>query len=63
MQRREKCGGPGNKDIFNTKAEALEDFRRRHGRQARPGGGNVYPCPWGNHWHITSAGKPGRGKR
>lgn len=54
--KRERCGGPNGKIIFETKEEALEELRTlRPGRRARPGQGSVKLCPWSlDHYHITS---------
>lgn len=61
---REKCNGPGHKDIFDTKREAQDELRRiKNGRKARPGQGMVYRCIWGEHYHFTSHKKPGKGRR
>jgi hypothetical protein len=61
--RPEKCGGPGGKDIFLTKRDALDELQRLYpGRKARPGQGNVHRCTWGDHYHITSHGKPSRSR-
>jgi hypothetical protein len=58
---REKCNGPGHKDIYPTKEEAQDELRRlRDGRKARPGQGMTYRCTWGEHYHITSHKRPGR---
>lgn len=47
--------------IFWSKAEAQQHLRASApGKRAHAGNGNVYRCPWGDHYHITSKGKPGR---
>lgn len=63
--KREKCGGPGAKDIYESKREAKDDlpsFRREHG-----GRGKVYQCSWAWHYHITKGymgqRNPGRSQR
>jgi hypothetical protein len=51
MKQREKCQGPGAKDIIETKAEAsaeLKVFRAKHN-----GRGRSYRCSWGPHYHVT----------
>lgn len=58
---RDRCSGPGSKQIYATKAEALAELQRIDpNRRARTGNGNAYRCPWGEHYHITSHKKPGR---
>lgn len=50
-RRRDRCGGPRGKEIFDTKEEAraeLPTFRAEHG-----GHGKAYRCSFGEHYHIT----------
>jgi hypothetical protein len=52
MSYRERCQGPGHKEILPTKAEAqaeLKVFKTRHN-----GRGHSYRCSWGDHYHVTT---------
>jgi hypothetical protein len=60
--KRDVCNGPGAKEIFLTKQEALDHLRAPSvKRRANVKQGAVHLCSWGgNHYHITSKG---RGKK
>lgn len=64
MIRRERCGGPGHREIFEGKQEARDyargEFAARHG-----GRGHTYRCNWGEHYHVTKGlmGQRGSGSR
>lgn len=54
--KREKCGGPGGKEIFATRAEAVADLKmKRRTRAANSKTGGVQLCAWGNHYHISKS--------
>lgn len=56
---RDRCSGPGNKLIYVTKADALAELQRAGSNlRAHTGNGSAYRCAWGEHYHITSQGKP-----
>ena len=58
----ERCNGPGQRIIFDTRDKALAALRRRgKGKRANVHQGKVYSCPWGgDHWHYSSKRNPGR---
>lgn len=59
MNGREKCTVQG-KDIYPTRDEAKDDARRLKGVH---GLAKAYPCPFGDHWHVTKGARARKRRR